>query len=308
MFSNRPSAVCFGEILWDVLPDASMPGGAPMNVAYHLNKLGINSTLISRVGNDEPGKKLLELLESWQLSAEYCQIDQKYRTSEVIAAVGDNHEVTYDILYPVAWDNISFEQRFELLLKNADALVFGSLITRNIISADTLRTMIDIANYKVFDINLRAPHYSANTIKQLLLRTNLLKLNVNELTEVAGWYNSSAKTDEECIRFFQDEFNIEEIIVTKGSKGSSYYTPFLRLDHVAYKVEVADTIGSGDSFLAGFLAKKLQRNCTDVSVSYASALGAYVTQHHGACPDYTIEDIEQFKSEKATEMHKVSKV
>ncbi len=302
MVSNQPSAVCFGEILWDVLPNASMPGGAPMNVAYHLNKLGINTTLISRVGDDEPGKKLFSLLNSWQLSTKYCQVDPKYRTSEVIAVVGDNHEVSYDILFPVAWDYISFEQEFEPLLKNTDALVFGSLSARNNISGNTLRTMLDMANYKVFDINLRAPHYSANTINQLLPKTNLLKLNANELIEVAGWYNSSVKTDEECVRFFQDEFNIEEILVTMGSKGASYYTPFLQLNHVAYKAEVADTIGSGDSFLAGFLAKKLQKSCTDTSVSYAAALGAFVTKHHGACPDYTLKDIERFKLEKETEM------
>lgn len=302
MLSNQPSAVCFGEILWDVLPNASMPGGAPMNVAYHLNKLGINTTLISRVGDDEPGKKLLDLLSSWQLSTKYLQIDSKYRTSEVIAVVGDNHEVTYDILFPVAWDHISYEQEFETLLKNTDALVFGSLVTRNNISANTLRTALEVANYKVFDINLRSPHYSANTINQLLPQTNLLKLNAAELLVVAGWYNSAVKTDEDSIRFFQDEFNIEEILVTRGSKGASYYTPFSRLDYTAYKVEVADTIGSGDAFLAGFLAKKLQKQCLDASVSYAAALGAFVTKHHGACPDYTVEDLENFKAEKEIEI------
>lgn len=302
MFSNPPSVVCFGEILWDVLPNGSMPGGAPMNVAYHLNKLGINTTLISRVGNDEPGKKLLGLLESWQLPANYCQVDPKYKTSEVIAVVGENHEVSYDILYPVAWDHISYEPEFETLLKNTDALVFGSLITRNNISRNTLRSMLEVANYKVFDINLRAPHFSSDTIKQLLHKTNLLKLNAAELIEVAGWYNSSVKTDEESIRFFQDEFKIEEILVTRGSKGASYYTPLLRLDHVAYKVEVADTIGSGDSFLAGFLAKKLQRQCADSSISFAAALAAFVTNHHGACPGYTEQDLKHFKSQKEMEI------
>lgn len=302
MFSSQPSVVCFGEILWDVLPDASMPGGAPMNVAYHLNKLGIDTALISRVGDDEPGKKLLNLLTSWQLSTKYCQIDPKHKTSEVIAVVGENHEVSYDILFPVAWDYISYEQEFDSLLNDADALVYGSLSTRNNVSFNTLRSLLDAANFKVFDINLRAPHYSADTINQLLHKTNLLKLNAAELTEVAGWYNPSVRTDEEAIRFFQDEFEIGEIIVTRGSKGASYYTPLLRLDRLAYKVEVADTIGSGDSFLAGFLAKKLQGHDADTSISYAAALGAFVTKHHGGCPPYTLKDLEYFKSEKDKKM------
>ena len=302
MSKKKPSVVCFGEILWDVLPNAALPGGAPMNVAYHLNKLGIDTTLISRVGEDEDGNKLLDLLTSWGLPTDYIQVDDEKDTSKVLAVVGPNHEVTYDIVFPVAWDYITYKKKFTSLLHASDALVFGSLATRNDVSCKTLYAMLEQANYKVFDMNLREPHYSPIVIYELLPRTNLLKLNEAELRIVAGWFKPSVSSDIECVRFFQDKFNIQEILVTRGSKGASYYTPLSSFEYAAYKVEVADTIGSGDSFLAGFLAKKLQRECPDTAVAYAAALGAFVTQHHGACPSYTISDLEQFKSDKELEL------
>jgi fructokinase len=143
--AHQLSVVCFGEVLWDVLPNASHPGGAPMNVAYHLNKIGIDTHLISRVGDDDKGRELLSILKSWKLSTEYVQIDERYKTSEVIAEEGENHEMVYQILHPVAWDFIQIEDNLEALLKKADALVFGSLVTRNTRSKKTLQALLEIA-------------------------------------------------------------------------------------------------------------------------------------------------------------------
>jgi fructokinase len=302
MSSTQPSAVCFGEILWDVLPDKAMPGGAPMNVAYHLNKLGIKTSFISRVGDDDQGHELLRLLQGWNISTSYCQIDKEHKTSEVLAKVGNNHEVTYEILYPVAWDFIAFQKEFEELIAAADAFIFGSLITRNQISANTLLGALNFSKYAVFDINLRTPHYSFETIKQLLAKTNLLKLNAAELVSVASWYNASVTDDEAAIDFLQNEFNIDEIIVTRGSKGASYIHGSSRVDCYAYKVEVADTIGSGDSFLAGFLSKKLQGAKPEEALQLAAALAAFVTSQEGACPDYTVDELEKFRERKEQEM------
>jgi fructokinase len=293
--SHQPSIVCFGEILWDVLPDRTLPGGAPMNVAYHLNKLGVDTHLISRIGNDEQGKKLLTLFDSWSLSTQYVQVDNKHKTSEVHAVEGENHEMKYEILFPVAWDFIQYDNCFQSLLKETDALVFGSLVTRNTVSQLTLQSLLEIARYKVFDINLRAPHYSSVTIKDLLKKTNLLKLNENELTEVAEWYSTTVKTPQDSIKLLQEDFGIKEIIITNGSKGSTYVSPGGVLSQKAYPVKVADTIGSGDSFLAGFLAKKFQGEPAEVALSTAAALASFVTSHHGACPDYSIADLEHFR-------------
>jgi fructokinase len=298
---QKPNVVCFGEILWDILPTASKPGGAPMNVAYHLNRLGIDATLISRIGNDEPGKKLAGLLHSWSLSTDFCQTDTVYPTSEVHAEVGDNHEVSYNILYPVAWDHIEYRPEFAPLLQSTGALVFGSLVTRNAASRDTLFSLLQSATYKVFDINLRAPNYTPDNIERLLHHTDLLKLNEAELDMVTGWFNELCRNDADRVKLLQDKFGIGEILVTRGSKGATYFTRDLRLDFPAYKVPVADTVGSGDAFLAGFLAKRLQGAYIDTALSYAIALGAFVTMHHGACPVYHLNDLETFKAAKEQE-------
>ena len=291
---NNPSVICYGEVLWDILPAGKKPGGAPMNVAYHLHQLGINSVVISRVGNDRAGEELLEFLKLIGLSTDLCQIDENHATSEVRAKISDNHEVTYDILFPVAWDYISWQDSFENLLAETDAFVFGSLAARNETSRETLYQLLSTANYRVFDINLREPHYSPEVIRELLKKSDIVKLNIHELNLVSEWYSGKAESEIDRVKVIQDQFQIKEIIVTKGSHGASYYTSDIRYDYAAYGVDVTDTVGSGDSFLAAFLSKKLKGEPLETTLNYASALGAFITTHSGACPEYDQSDLERF--------------
>lgn len=288
------NVVCFGEILWDNLPSGRKPGGAPMNVAYHLKKLGVNSTLISRVGDDDNGIELLDFIKGKGLTVEYCQKDAKAPTSTVEVQIGKDHEVRYDIVTKVAWDYIELESRLFDLVANADAFVFGSLAARNSVSYMTLHTLLEKAAYKVFDVNLREPHYDKNSISQLLRKTDLLKLNIHELNLISSWFCSVCKTEWERIKVLQDQFGVEEIVVTKGGEGASYYTKNAQCNYPAYKVEVQDTVGSGDSFIAAFLSQKLTGDSIEGILNYASALGAYVTTHSGACPDYNKLDLDKF--------------
>lgn len=295
--------ICFGEILWDNLPTGRKAGGAPMNVAYHLRKMGVNASMISRVGKDQAGADLMEFTRQIGLPGDLIQIDEKQDTSEVIAKVLEGHEVVYDIIMPVAWDFIALKTEYEKQLKETDAFVFGSLAARNKVSRETLFRILECSNYNVFDVNLRAPHYDPKVIEQLLYKTHLLKLNVAELHLLAEWFTGSNK-EEDAIKLMQDKFKIEDIIVTKGSNGASFNGLDLRYDYPVYPVEVADTVGSGDSFLAAFLAKKLEGQCLEVSLDYASALAAFITTHSGACPAYNLYDLERFMWEKnrATEI------
>ncbi|MEJ6979633.1 carbohydrate kinase [Pedobacter sp. P351] len=295
MEKNKQKVVCFGEILWDNLPGGKKPGGAPMNVAYHLNQLGIESTLISRVGYDADGFELLKVLEERSISLEYCQLDSKYKTSKVEVVINDNHEVSYDIVFPVAWDFIEPDQRHISLLQDANALVFGSLVTRNKTSKDTLEQLLESPVYKVFDINLREPYIDKETITRLLHKTDLLKLNLHELEIIAGWYSSSSKRDEDKVAILHNEYNIKEVIVTRGSSGASYFSPDIHYHYPAYKVEVNDTVGSGDSFLAAFLYKKLSGESLEETLDFASAMGAFITTQTGACPHYSRSDLNRFQ-------------
>jgi fructokinase len=290
----KQSVVCFGEILWDVLPMERKPGGAPMNVAYHLHKLGIQCSLVSALGDDEAGRELVNFLKSIELSTDYIQVTENEKTSQVLATVNDNHEVSYEILYPVAWDKIIAERVHQQLVTNSGAFVYGSLASRDAMSKETLFRMLDFADYKVFDVNLREPHYTKDLITRLLERADMVKLNMAELMLLSGWYNPGRITETEAVETLLTRFSISELLITKGVKGASYYTKDFRFDYPAYTIEVADTIGSGDAFLAAFLAMKLKNRPLEDTLDYAVAMGAFITSHSGACPPYVKSDLDGF--------------
>ncbi|MET1055713.1 MAG: carbohydrate kinase [Pedobacter sp.] len=292
--SIQPGIICFGEILWDNLPTGRTAGGAPMNVAYHLNRTGAESQLISRLGDDKAGKELFDFSEKIGLPTDLLQTDPTYPTGEVIAKVRENHEVVYDILPDAAWDYISCSEQLKHLAGKADAFVFGSLAARNDTSRHTLLELLESAKFKVLDINLRAPHYSKETADLLLSRADLLKLNSDELSILTDWFYKSGAAEPDCISFLQEKFGIAEIIVTKGGEGASYYYGNLSYSGEAYKVEVADTIGAGDSFLAAFLYKKLTGCAIPETLDYALAMGAFIASQPGACPAYTHSDLSDF--------------
>lgn len=284
---------CYGEILWDNLPTGKQPGGAPMNVAYHLNQIGISAQLISRVGDDDNGTALCEFLNQKNLPIHQIQVDRVYATSTVEVFLNEDEEIAYDIVFPVAWDFIELNKIKTAEVKSADAFVFGSLAARSQTSRDTLMQLLPLANYRVFDVNLRAPHYEKNTLNELLQHTNLLKLNVAELDLLGNLFTSFTKM-EDRINALREKFEIAEILLTKGTQGCTYYADGIQLNETIYKVKVADTVGSGDSFLAAFLAKKLQHEPIESCLAYATLISAFITSKKGACPNYSLTDIEEF--------------
>lgn len=290
------SVICFGEVLWDIFPQAMKPGGAPLNVAYHLNRLGVKSRIISKVGSDELGMNLLNLMEKWNIPSEMCQIDEHYPTGKVLAQMDSDYEIDYDILHPVAWDYIQWDDQFAMAVKKADALVFGSLIMRSKASCNVLFQLLEHATYRVFDVNLREPFYSAEMVLNILKNIELLKLNQHELDVICGWINPKLTNEIDKIKLIQNDFKIQEILLTRGSQGASYYTFEKKYDSVAFEVVVADTVGSGDAFLAAFLSEKLTKETSiDQQLSSASTLGAFVASSDGACPAYSLTDLEKFK-------------
>ena len=282
--------VCYGEILWDVLPSGALPGGAPMNVAYHLHKLNLPVSLITTLGADNYGTELVNLLLQWGIGTEYCYIDRHHPTGMVYAQSKDNHEMIYDIVYPSAWDFILWNDRYASLMEEADYLVFGSLACRSYTSANTLFKLLESAKNKVLDINIRPPHFSQKTVEQLLQKANVLKLNLAELELIAGWY-SPVQTDTDKIQLIQDRFLINTIVVTLGDKGALLCMDGNLYQHPGYKVQVADTVGSGDAFLAAFLSQLIDRAPPDKMLDFACAMGALIASYRGACPEYHLHEI-----------------
>jgi fructokinase len=285
--------VCFGEILWDILPTGAVPGGAPMNVAYHLHKLGINPKLITRIGIDKRGKQLLGLLHDYNIDTDLIQLDYDVPTGIVNAAPNAHGEMQYDIVSPAAWDFIALDAATQKIVKEADYFIFGSLITRNKTSRDTLFQLLEVAQKKVLDINLRPPHFNRDLVEQLLRKADILKMNVAELELVTGWF-ADYKNIKERIAVIQDKFQIPNVIVTMGADGAVINMNGKAYSHPGYIVNVADTVGSGDSFLAAFLFELFDNKSPEEALTFASALGAFIASKIGAWPPYDRSQIDSF--------------
>src|SRR5690606_19526652 len=240
---SNSKGVCFGEILWDNLPTGRKLGGAPLNVAYHLNKLGIHTDMLTRVGRDADGEDIMRLCAELAIPLTLFQKDSKYPTSTVEVDIDENKDVRYEIVFPVAWDYIALGEKEIETVNKADFFVFGSLSTRHHASYQTLQMLIKVANYKVFDLNLRAPHYTKERIFELLGYADLVKMNEEELGFVAAWMGlSDADTDTAKAEAVMTTFNISELIITYGAKGAIYHSWLGKFSYhfPALKVEVKD--------------------------------------------------------------------
>jgi len=289
---NKHPVVCFGEVLWDIFPSGAEPGGAPMNVAYHLHKQKKNPALITKIGIDEEGKKLLTIFSGKGVCTDYFQVDYAHETGKVYAKLNENDEALYDIVMPVAWDFIQWEKGLKKLVAGAEFFVFGSLAARNRSSKDTLLRLLDIAKHKVLDLNLRAPHFNRHIVEQLLAKADIVKMNLAELELITGWFAYYAGI-EDRMRSISNQFSIPTMVVTMGADGAMLYTNGRFIEHRGFTVDVADTVGSGDAFLAGMLTKLLDSADSEAALEFASALGTFIATQRGACPDYNIEEINE---------------
>lgn len=277
--------VCFGEMLWDILPDKELPGGAVMNVAYHLQQLGETVSLVSRVGRDQRGQGLLDMLSGYGLNTTFVQVDEKQETGKVYADMTNPHDVHYDIVYPAAWDFIQWEPALAALLKQPGTryLVFGSLCSRDAASRHTLEQALKEDLIRVLDINLREPHYTRDHIEWLLQHCHILKLNIAELELISGWYHPF-EDKEWAVRELSARFNISTIVVTMGGDGALLFMNDTCYVEPGIKVNVVDTIGSGDAFLAGFLHSVIRQRPARECLVFANKLGALVASHAGGAP------------------------
>lgn len=297
MKDKRNNIACFGEVLWDIFPGGQRrAGGAPFNVAYHLSKMGVEAHMISSVGQDELGRELLQQIQDWNISTAGIQLNSTYPTSTVIASIDEHNDAHYDIVQNVAWDYIEVNPVNQGMVAASDALVFGTLAIRNEKSKNTLFELLDASAYNVFDINLRPPHYDVHIIKDLLHKTQLAKFNKAELRMMIDFMGKEYHTEEDSIRYLQDTFGMQEVIVSKGSKGAlyAYQDEFYLMPTIP--VAVKDTVGSGDSFLAGFLSKRFDgQSSVNEMMHQAVSLGAFITAREGACPEYTLAAFSSFR-------------
>lgn len=288
--SNK-SIICFGETLWDVFPSEKRPGGAPMNVAVHLKRFGYQPILISRVGNDVLGEALKVFLNEKDIDTDTIQTDNKFPTGVVNVQIADSGDAKYDIVYPSAWDFIDFPTTIINEKDTEKILVFGSLASRNDHSQNTLFRLLQSADVALFDVNFREPYYSRSLIELLLYKSHIVKLNEHELRIIGIWLDMSRENIESICRRLAENYALTHIILTLGGDGALVFKDGVFYRQQGYQVKVKDTVGSGDSFLAAYLANLLDGSSVDKCLQMACATGAFVASNTGAVPEYNIDDI-----------------
>ena len=291
---QKPNVVCFGEVLYDVFPTHKKIGGAPLNVALRLASLDIISQIVSRIGNHEIGKELLSFIKKNKVKTSHIQVDPIYKTGEVIVHLNDKGSASYTINYPVAWDKIECNPEIENTVKKADAFIYGSLVCRDSTSFETLIELIGYAKYKVFDVNLRAPFYKKKVLVNLMMQSDFIKFNDEELYEISKFLNSPYHSLKQNILYIAESTNTNRICVTLGNHGAVLLYDGMFYYNSGYEVKVADTVGAGDSFLAGLISELLTQNDPQKAIDFACALGALVAEKEGANPKISNSKITKF--------------
>lgn len=276
--------VGLGEILWDVFPERKILGGAPANFAYHISQFGFEGYAVSAIGNDDLGKEILESLG--QKNLKHLLQNTPFPTGTVQVTLSGAGIPSYEICENVAWDNIPFSEEMKKLAEKTDVVCFGSLAQRNEVSQKTIHQFLDAMSsdsLKIFDINLRLHFYNREIIEKSLQKANIFKINDEELVKIAQMFN--IKGDEKAIcEYFLKEFKLKVLILTKGTDGSLILTPSEVSSLPTPKVQVADTVGAGDSFTAAFTAAYLHGKSLAQAHQLAVEVSAYVCQQHGAMP------------------------
>ncbi len=285
--------LCYGEILWDMLPTGAKPGGAPMNVAIHLKKQGQNPVVISKIGHDNEGRELVNFLSEAGLETGFIQTDEKLDTSKVLVHLDENKNATYEICEPVAWDNICITEEMKNLVAKADLIVYGSLASRNETTRKTLFEILELSQAtRLLDVNLRPPFDNREFVEQLLHLSDFVKLNDDELVKIAGWHNQTGKLPK-LTEWLSEFYQCADVCVTRGANGALLFTGNTIYEHPGFQVNAVDTVGAGDSFLASLIAHLSHFHSPEKSLEYACATGAFVASRPGAVPNYSEDEIEK---------------
>ena len=289
MENKKPIVVGIGELLWDVLPTGKRAGGAPINFVYHATQMGAEGYAISAVGNDLSGTEIVQELEKNHISNSLVTVE--YPTGSVMVELKEGIP-TYTIIEGVAWDHIPLTQESIDLIKRADAICFGTLALRSQASKETILSLLSYARedaLRFFDINIRQSYYSKELIETLLHKANVFKINDEELVLLRDMCKLEGSDDEVCRQILQ-MYNLKYLVLTAGCAFSSIYTADEVSTIPTPRVEVADTVGAGDSFSGAFVYSVLTGKSLREAHQTAVETAAFVCTQEGAWPPYPNKD------------------
>ena len=278
--------VGLGEALWDVLPEGKKLGGAPANFAYHAGQFGLDAIAISALGEDTLAAETIDALKEHDLN--YLMPHVPYPTGTVQVTLTGDGIPTYDIKEGVAWDNIPYTDEMAEIAKNARAVCFGSLAQRNKVSRENIRKFLADTPadcLKICDINLRQQFYSKEVLEDSFRLCNILKINDEELVVVNRMFGyEGLDMRQTCEKMVQD-YGLKMLVLTCGTNGSYVFTDDgLTSFQETPKVEVADTVGAGDSFTGSFCACILNGKPVQEAHKTAVQVSAFVCTQNGAMP------------------------
>lgn len=275
--------LCVGEVLWDALPEGLFLGGAPFNVACHLRGAGLPAAMVSRIGDDRLGEEVLRRATRYGVDVDLIQVDPALPTGFVRVAIDDGGNPAYEILAPAAWDAIEPTEPLLRRAREARAIVFGSLAQRDPRSRATIARLWDSEAMAVFDVNLRPPFDDREVVDLSLRRANVVKLSELEMARVAEWLGLRG-TPRAQVAALAETYSCDVVCLTRGSEGAALWRDGRWTEHPGFRVEVRDTVGAGDAFLAVLLAGLFAGGSDASLLQHANLIGAYVATQYGAVP------------------------
>ena len=290
------SLVGIGEVLWDMLPSGKRLGGAPANFAHFAQSLGARGYVVSAVGEDELGDEIIARLDRHGIDPRYVAINSDHPTGTVQVKVSAEGDPSYSIAANVAWDHIPWEDQLGELAARADVVCFGSLCQRSELSRGTILSFLDGTRphcLRLFDVNLRAGHYDARVLHDLLRRANVLKLSDGELATV-GEVLDLQGSEEGLLAELAARYSLLLIALTRGAGGSRLFAPLESANHPGFSTPIVDTVGAGDSFTAAMALGLLHGWPLDEIGDRANRLASFVCAHAGATPEIPAEFAARF--------------
>lgn len=295
------SIFSFGEILWDIFPTATILGGAPFNLAARSNMLGEMGIMISRLGRDELGETAYQKVIDLGMNTDYLQWDEIYPTGTVDITIKEKSIPSYKIITNVAYDFIEMAPNLQESLEKADCFCFGTLAQRSDKSRQTLHTLLELfsSTFIFFDINLRKMCYSPQTIRHSLEKANALKMNDDEVRELSQLFSIKSDNMLQFCEFMIDEWNLDYCLITLGERGVFAHSASGNPIYIpGYKIKLADTVGAGDAFSAGFIHQLLAGKGTNQACSFGNLIGAIVATQHGATQPISAKIIAEFENKR----------
>ena len=283
----KKKVVGLGEVLWDILPERTCLGGAPANFAYITTLMGDHGIVASCTGEDSLGVEALRRLEELGLDIDHVQTDRVHPTGTVNVKVDGKGIPHYEIAHPVAWDFLQWTLSWQHLAEKADAVCFGSLAQRSEQSRATIRRFVSSASpaaAKIFDVNLRQSYYSREVLTESMRLADIVKLNDEELPTIMSLIGLPQGDELSSAQRLVDTYDLRLVCMTRGGRGSLLVQDGARSEHPGFRVNVADTVGSGDAFTAGLVHEYLHGASLDLMNEVANLVGAWVASEVGAMP------------------------